>query len=179
MLILLNKLQQISLLLSGNRFSGNRIINNDGCQLKFKWILRSRSSSTAIWNAGLRTPRIEWMELYPRPSICWSLINHAFASDKRTLSIRRFPKLSFSAYWWPFYIRQPYCDELLFSMKHTFLPVPNSIVATVGYDTVKQIRFNLFFFLTQGRLPLLPFWHWVILVQTPTVYIFSFPSSSI
>ena len=30
----------------------------------------------------------------------------------------------FSAYWWPFYIRQPYCDELLFSMKHTFLPVP-------------------------------------------------------
>ena len=55
-----------------------------------------------------------------------------------------------------------------------FYQFQNSIVATVGYDTVKQIRFNLFFFLTQGRLPLLPFWHWVILVQTPTVYIFLF-----
>ena len=38
MFIFLNKLQQISLLLSGNRFSGNRIIDNDGCKLKFKWI---------------------------------------------------------------------------------------------------------------------------------------------
>ena len=38
MFIFLNKLQQISLLLSGNRFSSNRIIDNDGCKLKFKWI---------------------------------------------------------------------------------------------------------------------------------------------
>ena len=35
------------------------------------------------------------MQLYPRPSICWSLIDPAFVSDKRTLSIRRFPKRSF------------------------------------------------------------------------------------
>ena len=49
-----------------------------------------------------------------------------------------------------------------------------SIITAVCYDTVKQIRFDLFLFLTQGRLPLLPLWHWVILVQTPTVYIFLF-----
>ena len=48
------------------------------------------------------------------------------------------------------------------------------VIAAVGYDVVKQIRFNLLFFLSQRKFPFLAFWHWVVFVQTPTVHIFLF-----
>lgn len=48
------------------------------------------------------------------------------------------------------------------------------VIASVGYDVVKQIRFNLLFFLSQRKLPFLAFGHGVVFVQTPTVHIFLF-----
>ena len=73
MFIFLNKLQQISLLLSGNRFSGNRIIDNDGCKLKFKWIftkqiiiycqLKCRSENSPDRMNGTISPPINLLEL--------------------------------------------------------------------------------------------------------------------
>ena len=56
---------------------------------------RIRSSSSAIWNAGLSTPRMVCIELYPLPSSRCSFISQALASDIRTVSILLLPKGSF------------------------------------------------------------------------------------
>ena len=56
----------------------------------------NKSSSTAIWKAGLSTPLIVWIELQLLPSWSCNLISHSFASDNFTLSILFAPNSSFS-----------------------------------------------------------------------------------
>mgnify|MGYP006925647115 CR=1 FL=1 len=61
-----------------------------------------------------------------------------------------------------------------FQMKRTFLPVPKQ------YSCHRWLRYGQtnplqsVFLSHAGKAPASPFWHWVILVQTPTVYIFLF-----
>ena len=78
-MFIFNKLQQISLLLSGDRFSGNRIIDNDGGKLKFKWIftkqviiychLKCRSENSPDRMNGTVSPSIYLLELN-QPCFC-------------------------------------------------------------------------------------------------------------
>lgn len=69
--------------------------NTTGANSKSNGELQIRSSSSAIWNAGLRTHRIECGERSPLPSTRWNVISHALAFHKRTVAMRCLPNASF------------------------------------------------------------------------------------
>ena len=50
----------------------------------------------------------------------------------------------------------------------------NRELSTVGYDVIEQIRFNLLFLFSQGRLSLFSLGHRIIFIQPPAVHILFF-----
>lgn len=58
--------------ISDQEIPEDSVLNNVRLARRFFYVsgVWARSSSTAIWNAGLKTPRMEWIELYPLPPFC-------------------------------------------------------------------------------------------------------------
>jgi len=172
MLIILDEFQKFTLLLTGNCFSGNRIVDNHGCQLKSKRILadqiiinrhlKRRSQNTSDRVDGTVPSAIHLLK-FDQPRLCIRQANLVNSLLSKRFFIQNVDHGLIS--------RLGVMTDTRFQRSIFLYQFNYRVIAATGNDMVKQIRLNLLFLLSQRKLSLLIPGSRVILVQTPTVYI--------
>ena len=171
-LILFYKVEEVTLLLPSDGFTGHRVVHDDRCQFKLEGVLadqiiihrqlKSRSKHSADGVDGTVALAILLLQL-DQPKLC---VRKPHLID---------PKLSEGIF------LQQVGHGLVpgFGVgAHTGLDrqiflyqFQHGVVTTLGHDVIKQICLDLPFLLTQRQFRLFAFWHPIILIQTPAVHI--------
>ena len=172
MFILLDEFQKFTLLLSGNCFSGDRIVYDYRCQLKSKWILtnqviihcqlKSRSQNTSDGVNGAVPSAIHLLKL-DQPRLCIRQANLVNAQLSKRFFVQDIDHGLIS------------CTGVVahsgFQRHILFYQFNYRIIAATGNDVVKQIGLNLLFLLSPRRFSLLALGCRIVLVQMSAVYI--------
>ena len=149
MLIFLDKFQKFTLLLSGNCFSGDRIVHDHRCQFKSKWILtdqvivnrqlKSRSQNTSDGVNGAVPSAIHLLKL-DQPRLCIGQANLVNALLSKRFFVQDIDHGLIS------------CTGVMahsgFQRHILFYQFNYRIITAIGNDVVKQICLNLFFLLS-------------------------------